>query len=108
MLFFTFHSCSKEDTNTDDNNPNIHTNTITTWAHTFQPSTLNCNIGDTIYFDLGGSHNAIEVSEDSYNNNDPTPIENGFEFGYGQVRVVFLYLLIQKLITMFVYHTFLR
>ena len=84
MLFFTFHSCSKEDTNTDDNNSNTHTNTITTWAHTFQPSTLNCNIGDTIYFDLGGSHNAIEVSEDSYNNNDPTPIENGFEFGYGQ------------------------
>ena len=77
-------SCEKEDTNTDDNNPNTHTNTITTWAHTFQPSTLNCNIGDTIYFDLGGSHNAIEVSEDSYNNNDPTPIENGFEFGYGQ------------------------
>ena len=68
----------------DDDDPNTHTNTITTWAHTFQPSTLNCNIGDTIYFDLGGSHNAIEVSEDSYNNNDPTPIENGFEFGYGQ------------------------
>ena len=77
-------SCEKEDTNMDYNNPNTHTNTITTWAHTFQPSTLNCNIGDTIYFDLGGSHNAIEVSEDSYNNNDPTPIENGFEFGYGQ------------------------
>ena len=77
-------SCEKEDTNMDYNNPNTHTNTITTWAHTFQPSTLNCNIGDTIYFDLGGSHNAVEVSEDSYNNNDPTPIENGFEFGYGQ------------------------
>ena len=83
-MFLALNSCSKEDTNTDENSSNTQVNTITTWAHTFQPSTLSCNIGDTVYFDLGGSHNAIEVSEESYNNNDPTPIENGFEFGYGQ------------------------
>ena len=83
-MFLALNSCSKEDTNTDENSSNTQVNTITTWAHNFQPSTLSCNIGDTVYFDLGGSHNAIEVSEESYNNNDPTPIENGFEFGYGK------------------------
>ena len=81
-LFFMLLSCSKEDVDANENNT-TNENTITTWAHTFQPSTLNCNLGDTVYFDLGGSHNAVEVSESSYNANDPTPIENGFEFGYG-------------------------
>jgi len=76
-------SCSKEEINPNVTNNTTSENTITTWAHTFQPATLNCNLGDTVYFDLGGSHNAIEVSEENYNANDPTPIENGFEFGYG-------------------------
>ena len=84
VIFLISQSCSKEDTVNDDNIITTPQNTITTWAHTFQPSTLNCTIGDTIFFDLGGSHNAIEVSEDSYNANDPTLIENGFEFGYGE------------------------
>lgn len=83
VLFFTLPSCSKDDVNSTESNPNTIAYTITTWAHTFQPDILNCNLGDTIYFDLGGSHNAIEVSEESFNANDPTPIGNGFEFGYG-------------------------
>ena len=37
-----------------------------------------------VYFELGGSHNAIEVSEDTYNANLSTPTINGFEFGYGE------------------------
>ena len=76
-------SCSKEEDSLDENNNLNQQNLITTWAHTFQPSILNCNVGDTVYFDLGGSHNAIEVSEENYNANEPIPIENGFEFGYG-------------------------
>ena len=85
VFFLISQSCSKEDTaSNDDDIITTPENTITTWAHTFQPSTLNCNLGDTIYFDLGGSHNAIEVSEDSYNANESTLIVNGFEFGYGE------------------------
>ena len=82
VLFIAL-SCSKEEVNSNENNNITSENIITTWAHTFQPATLNCSLGDTVFFDLGGSHNAIEVSEASYNANDPTPIENGFEFGYG-------------------------
>ena len=82
-VFMFFLSCSKEGVSPNENNNHTSENTISTWAHTFQPYTLICNLGDTVYFDLGGSHNAIEVSEVSYNANDATPIENGFEFGYG-------------------------
>ncbi len=75
-------SCEREDIGSNDNTSEPEF-TVTTWAHTFQPSTLYCSLGDSVYFDLGGSHNAIEVSDSSYIMNDPTPIENGFEFGYG-------------------------
>ena len=83
-VFFILFSCSKEDDASNENNVSEPQNIITTWAHTFQPSVLTCNLGDTVFFDLGGSHNAIEVSEISYNANDPTPIGNGFEFEYGE------------------------
>ena len=82
-VFFIALSCSKEEVNPNENNNPTNENIVTTWAHTFQPATLNCSLGDTVFFDLGGSHNAIEVSEANYNTNDPTPIENGFEFSYG-------------------------
>ena len=82
VILITTLSCTKQDVNSNENTATSE-NTVTTWAHTFQPDILSCNLGDTVYFDLGGSHNAIEVSEESYNANDPTPIGSGFEFGYG-------------------------
>ena len=83
-IFFITLSCSKNETSSNENTSIDSIDTISTWAYTFQPSTLNCFLGDTIYFELGGSHNAIEVSQDSYNANLSTPIVDGFEFGYGQ------------------------
>ena len=77
LLFF---SCSKEESNP----PTSGQNTITTMGNSFVPSTLNCNVGDTIYFELGSSHNAIEVSEANYNANSSNPITNGFAFDYGE------------------------
>ena len=84
VVFFISLSCSKDETNSNENTIIDSIDTISTWAYTFQPSILNCSLGDTIYFELGGSHNAIEVSEDTYNSNLSTPIVNGFEFGYGE------------------------
>ena len=84
VVFSMSLSCSKAETNPNEKTVIDSIDTISTWAYTFQPSTLNCHLGDTIYFELGGSHNAIEVSQDSYNNNLSTPILDGFEFGYGQ------------------------
>ena len=62
----TLISCSKENTSISDVTIN---NTITTNGHKFEPPILRCQVGDTIYFDLGSNHNAIEVSQESYNNN---------------------------------------
>jgi len=84
VVVFISLSCSKDETNSNENTIIDSIDTISTWAYTFQPSILNCSLGDTIYFELGGSHNAIEVSEDTYNSNLSTPIVNGFEFGYGE------------------------
>ena len=50
----------------------------------FSPLLLNCNVGDTIFFELGPTHNAIEVSQENYNANNPTPLTNGFQFNYGE------------------------
>ena len=73
-------SCSKS-----DSEPVLSSsNTITTSGLNFVPSILNCIVGDTIFFELGSSHNAIEVSEDSYNINSSSPLENGFQFDFGE------------------------
>ena len=79
LIISIFASCSKSDLEPALSN----SNTITTSGLNFEPSVLNCNVGDTIFFELGSSHNAIEVSEDNYNANSPSPLENGFQFGFG-------------------------
>ena len=61
MIFFLF-SCSKE-----IEDPITYGNTITTHGLNFIPEVLNCNVGDTIFFELGQTHNAVEVSETNYN-----------------------------------------
>lgn len=72
-------SCSE-----DESLSGVDNKTITTSGLNFIPSTLVCQKGDTIYFDLGASHNAIEVSEDSYTNSLASPINDGFQFGFGE------------------------
>ena len=79
LIISIFASCSKSDLEPALSN----SNRITTSGLNFEPSVLNCNVGDTIFFELGSSHNAIEVSEDNYIANSPTPLENGFQFGFG-------------------------
>ena len=63
-------------------------NSITTSGLNFVPEVLNCNVGDTIFFELGDTHNAIEVSEENYNANNSTPLENGFELGFGESNYI--------------------
>lgn len=52
----------------------------------FTPDTLIINIGDTILFDLTATHNAVEVSEDTYINNG-TISNEGFNIGYGESKL---------------------
>jgi len=82
LILFLF-SCSKE------NNELInYGNMITTSGLNFVPEVLNCNVGDTIFLELGGTHNAVEVSEENYNSNSSIPLENGFEFGFGESNYI--------------------
>ena len=60
--------------------------TITNSGTTFTPASVTIQVGDTVKFQIGSSHNAIEVSQATYDANGSTPLP-GFsvEFGGGIV-----------------------
>lgn len=64
------------------------THVVTTPGFVFSPATLNVAVGDTIIFELGGSHNAVEVSQATYNAGGSTPLAGGFSTGFGGGQVV--------------------
>lgn len=66
--------------------------TIVNSGFTFSPSTLSISNGDSIVFSLGSIHNALEVSEATWNANGNTALPGGFEtsFGGGMVMPVTL------------------
>lgn len=55
---------------------------INTTGMSFDPDTTICNIGDTIIFNLGGYHNAVEVSSATWIGNG-TSSNGGFSFPLG-------------------------
>ena len=59
-----------------------NTHIINTNGMTFSPDTIICNIGDTIIFNLGGYHNAVEVSSTTWIGNG-TSSNGGFSFPLG-------------------------
>jgi plastocyanin len=60
--------------------------TIVNSGFTFSPDNVTINLGDTVNFQLASIHNAVEVSEATWNSNGNTPLP-GFStpFGGGQV-----------------------
>ena len=60
--------------------------TITTSGMNFTPNEVLCNIGDTIQFIMSNSHNAVEVSQSNYENNNPNPLDGGFNIDYGHTE----------------------
>lgn len=55
---------------------------------TFSPANLVIEVGDTVKFTIGASHNAVEVSKSSYDANDATS-NNGFNVPFGGGTAVF-------------------
>ena len=49
----------------------------------FTPDTIVCEVGDTIFFNLSIHHNAVQVNDTTWLNNDTLPIQGGFYFDYG-------------------------
>lgn len=60
---------------------------ITNAGITFSPATITISHGDIVSFNLSISHNAVEVSEATWNAGGNTPLAGGFStpFGGGQV-----------------------
>ena len=56
--------------------------TITNSGFTFSPDDVTINAGDTVVFQLGGSHNAIDVSQSTWLADGNTPLP-GFSVGFG-------------------------
>ncbi len=66
--------------------------TVTSSGFTFSPSTLTITLGDSVNFILGGTHNATEVSQATWNANGATALPGGFAtpFAGGIVTPAFL------------------
>ncbi|RCK75844.1 MAG: Cell surface protein [Ignavibacteriae bacterium] len=63
------------------------THTITNMGFVFNPSIISINLGDTVNFVLESMHNAIEVSEATWNTNGKTP-NGGFATPFGGGKVI--------------------
>jgi plastocyanin len=60
--------------------------TITASGFQFTPASITINIGDTVNFNIGSSHNAVEISKATYDANGTTPLPGFSEpFGGGKV-----------------------
>ncbi|MBI5539887.1 MAG: T9SS type A sorting domain-containing protein [Bacteroidia bacterium] len=61
--------------------------TITNSGFAFSPDSISINLGDTIVFQLGGTHNAVEVNQTTWNSNGTTALSGGFNtpFTGGQI-----------------------
>ena len=57
--------------------------TITNVSVTFSPATISITQNDNIIFTLLSVHNAVEVSQTTWNANDITPLTGGFNIGFG-------------------------
>lgn len=56
---------------------------INTVGNTFVPNNVTINFGDTINFQIAGNHDAMEVSQATYNANGTTPLPGGFATPFG-------------------------
>lgn len=63
--------------------------TVTNSGNTFTPATLTIEVGEDVEFDLGSSHNAVEVIKETWDANGSTAKSGGFNIPYGGGEVVF-------------------
>lgn len=56
---------------------------------TFTPDSITIMLGDTVDFQINQSHDAVEVSQSTWNANGTTPLQGGFNvpFGGGQAII---------------------
>jgi plastocyanin len=57
--------------------------TINNSGTTFTPNEITIAVGDNVNFVIGNSHNAVEVSQATYNSNGNAPLPGGFSVPFG-------------------------
>ena len=57
--------------------------TIVSSGFTFSPSSANISAGDSVLFQLASIHNAVEVSQATWNADGTTPLAGGFSLPHG-------------------------
>jgi len=55
----------------------------------FSPEDLTIAAGDCVNFVMSDTHNAVEVSQESYDTLDATPLDGGFEVQFGETLEVY-------------------
>jgi len=63
--------------------------TITNVGNTFSPDTIYMEAGEDVEFDLEITHNAVEVTKETWDANGNTPKSGGFSVPFGGGEVVF-------------------
>ena len=66
----------------------VHTVTTSDSSMDFTPKDLTIAVGDTVEFIMTATHNAIEVSQETYENIGIDALEGGFAVGYGETQRV--------------------
>ena len=54
----------------------------------FMPADLVINVGDTVTFQMTSTHNAIEISKETYDTGGIDALEGGFAVDYGETKDV--------------------
>ena len=54
----------------------------------FMPKDLTISVGTTVRFEMSNTHNAIEVSQETYENRESTALEGGFAVQFGETKEV--------------------
>ena len=100
LVLLALFACSdKEDTateNTEGQECGI-THTVTTTDDSsdmdvymdFDPEDLTIAVGDCVNFVMSETHNAVEVSQESYDNRVGTALDGGFQVQFGETMRVF-------------------
>ena len=55
----------------------------------FTPEDLTIAVGDCVNFVMSNTHNAVEVSQETYESRGITPLDDGFEVDYGETLEVY-------------------
>ena len=57
----------------------------------FTPKDLIVPVGATVKFVMSNTHNAIEVSQETFENRQSTPLDGGFQVKFGETKEVTFY-----------------